>query len=104
MTATDKLVRRIVRTPGVCGGQPRIEGHRIRVRDIVMWFEALRMSADEIADEYGLSLSDIYLALAYYHANQKELREEWETDDTQVELLMKKYPSRLKAYQKGGKA
>lgn len=104
MTATDKLLRRIVRTPGVCGGQPRIEGHRIRVRDIVMWFEALRMSADEIADEYSLSLSDIYLALAYYHANQKELREEWEADDAQVEQLKKKYPSRLKAYQKGGKA
>ena len=104
MTATDKLAKRIVRTPGVCGGQPRIEGHRIRVRDIVMWFEALRMSADEIANEYDLSLSDIYLALAYYHANQQELQQEWDADDTYVEQLMEKYPSRLKAYLKGGKA
>ena len=24
-------------TPGVCGGKPRIAGHRIRVQDIVVW-------------------------------------------------------------------
>lgn len=104
MTATEKLAKRIVRTPEVCGGQPRIEGHRIRVRDVVMWFEALRMSADEIANEYDLSLSDIYLALAYYHANQQELQKEWDANDAYVEQMMEKSPSRLKAYQKGGKA
>lgn len=35
-------------TPGVCGGKPRIAGHRIKVRDIVIWHEKMAMSPDEI--------------------------------------------------------
>ena len=28
-------------TPGICGGKPRIAGHRIRVQDIVIWHEQM---------------------------------------------------------------
>ncbi|WP_333364954.1 DUF433 domain-containing protein [Microcoleus sp. herbarium14] len=28
-------------TPGICGGKPRIAGHRIRVQDIVVWHEQM---------------------------------------------------------------
>ena len=30
-------IEHIEMTPGVCGGRPRIAGHRIRVQDIVIW-------------------------------------------------------------------
>lgn len=89
MTSTEKLAKCIVRTPRVCGGLPRIEGHRIRVRDVGMWFEALRMSANEIANQYDLALSDIYLALAYFHANQQELQEEWDLDNAYLEQIVR---------------
>jgi len=36
----DFLAKRIVKTPGICGGKARIEGHRVRVRDIVKWFKS----------------------------------------------------------------
>ncbi len=34
MTAT--IISHIEITPGICGGKPRIAGHRIRVEDIVI--------------------------------------------------------------------
>lgn len=45
------------------------------------------MSADEIANEYDLQLMDVYLALAYYHANLEELQKSWKAADEQVEAL-----------------
>ena len=50
-------------TPGVCGGKPRVAGHRITVANIVIWHERLGKSADEIATEYDLTLADVYAAL-----------------------------------------
>lgn len=35
-------------TPGVCGGKPRIVGHRITVRNIVLWHERAGMPAGDI--------------------------------------------------------
>lgn len=100
----DFLAKRIVKTPEVCGGKARIEGHRIRVRDIVKWFEVLNMKADEIAYNYDLSLSDIYLALAYYHANQTELQKEWIKEDAIVKAQQKKLVSKLPKFHNHGKA
>lgn len=39
-------------TPGVCGGKPRIAGHRIKVQDIAIWHEKLGLSPDEIVSNY----------------------------------------------------
>lgn len=44
--AADRV--RIVSTPGICGGGPRIDGHRIEVEDIAIWHERMGMSPDEI--------------------------------------------------------
>ncbi len=42
MTAV--IAEHIKITPGVCGGKPRIAGHRIRVQDVVVWHEQMGMS------------------------------------------------------------
>jgi uncharacterized protein (DUF433 family) len=64
-------------TPGICGGKPRIAGHRIRVQDIVIWHEKMGMSPDEIIYHHPtISLSDVYAALAYYHEHLDEIRQE----------------------------
>ncbi|MEO0014001.1 MAG: hypothetical protein RLZZ535_2390 [Cyanobacteriota bacterium] len=36
MSKTSIILEHIEITPGVCGGKPRIAGHRIRVQDIVI--------------------------------------------------------------------
>lgn len=52
--ATKFLDQRIVKTPGVCGGKPRIDGHRITVQNIVIWHDRLEWAVDDIAHEYDL--------------------------------------------------
>jgi uncharacterized protein (DUF433 family) len=65
---------RIVSTPGVCGGRPRIDGHRITVEDVAIWHERLGMSPDEIVSAYPtITLSDVHAALAYYYEHRAEL-------------------------------
>lgn len=83
-------------TPGVSGGKPRIAGHRITVQDIVIWHERMGISADEIATEHGLTLSDIYAALAYYYDYRNEIDEAIRLDETLIAELRRKIPSKLK--------
>jgi uncharacterized protein (DUF433 family) len=84
-------------TPGVAGGKPRIAGHRITVQNIVIWHEQLGRSADEIATEYGLSLADVYAALAYYFDHRQEIDQAIRADEEFVAELRKRTPSKLKA-------
>ncbi|MBD2448332.1 DUF433 domain-containing protein [Nostoc sp. FACHB-152] len=83
-------------TPGICGGKPRIAGHRIRVQDIVIWHEQMGMSPDEILHHYpSISLADVYVALAYYHDNQEEIWQQIAADEEFARQLQEQSPSLL---------
>ncbi|MBE9104479.1 DUF433 domain-containing protein [Nostoc cf. edaphicum LEGE 07299] len=83
-------------TPGVCGGKPRIAGHRIRVQDIVIWHEQMGLSPDEIVYHYpSISLADVYAALAYYHDHQDEIRQEIAEGEAFVREVQAETPSIL---------
>jgi len=94
--ATKSLDQRIVRTPDICGGKPRIAGHRITVQNIAIWHDRLGWSADEIASEYDLELADIYAALAYYFAHREEINQSIREGKVFVEEMRRKTPSKLK--------
>lgn len=65
---------RIVSTPGICGGRPRIDGHRIQVEDIAIWHERMGMSPDQIVSEHpSITLADVHAALAYYYENRERI-------------------------------
>ncbi|OJW16808.1 MAG: hypothetical protein BGO49_15990 [Planctomycetales bacterium 71-10] len=69
----------MVATPGVRGGKPRIDGHRVTVADVAVWHERQGLSPDEIVDAHpSLTLSDVHAALAYYFENR---------DRTDAEIL-----------------
>jgi uncharacterized protein (DUF433 family) len=81
-------------TPGVCGGKPRIAGHRIRVEDIVIWHEKLGWSPDEIVSQYpSITLADVYAALAYYHDHLEEIRQQMHEDEEFACEMQAKTPS-----------
>ncbi len=82
-------------TKGVAGGNPRIAGHRITVQNVVIWHELLGLSADEIAAEYDLTLSDVYAALAYYYDHQAEIDKSIKDNESIVKTLAQKTPSRV---------
>jgi uncharacterized protein (DUF433 family) len=83
-------------TPGVCGGKPRIAGHRITVQNVVIWHEKTGMSPDEIVSQYpSITLADVYAALAYYHDNLEKIRVLIEADEEFVQQLQQQTPSLL---------
>lgn len=81
------LDQRIERDDGVCGGKPRIAGHRITVQDIVVWHERMGKSVDEIADEHDLPLADVYTALAYYFVHREDIDRSIEESRDYVEKM-----------------
>ncbi len=83
-------------TPGICGGKPRIAGHRITVQQIVIWHDRIGRSADEIATEYDLGLSDVYAALAYYFDHREETDRAIEDSDKWIVEMRQKTPSLVK--------
>ena len=56
---------RIVSTPGICGGRPRIDGHRITVEDIAIWHERMGMSPDEIVSSHS-SIATVPAFVPYF--------------------------------------
>ena len=82
-------------TPGMAGGEPRIAGHRITVRNIVIWHERMGKSVDEICSEYNLSLSDVYAALAYYFDHRETIDHDIEKREVFVAMMRKDTPSLL---------
>lgn len=72
---TDTLdLPRIVRTPGTCGGKPRIDGHRIKVEHIAVCYERLGLTPDEIVAQHPtLTLAQVHAALAYYFDHKDEI-------------------------------
>ena len=73
MSSTIDIGTFITQTPGTCGGRPRIAGTGVSVRRIAGWYKMGR-SPEEIADQFGhLALSQVFAALAYYHANRENI-------------------------------
>ncbi len=80
----DKL---LVRSPDVCGGLLRINGTRMTVNQVVVWYKQ-GYTPEEITDQYPhLTLAQIYTALAYYHANREEIEAELTAEKIEADQL-----------------
>jgi uncharacterized protein (DUF433 family) len=87
---------RIVSTPGTCGGKPRIAGHRITVKHIVMCHQRGGQSPDEIVSDYpSLTLSDIYAALVYYFNHEEQIDADIKADHEHWAEVERQKPVRL---------
>ncbi len=63
----------IVRVPGVCGGDPVVEGTRISVVFIVRQLQAGDDAMDIAASLPQLTPAAIYDAISYYHDHKAEI-------------------------------
>ena len=89
---------RIVKTPGTCGGRARIVGHRVRVQDIVIWYEHQGMTPDEIVSHIpSITLGDVHSALAYYFDHVQEIQDEIRADRVYADEFFRNNPSVLDA-------
>ena len=92
--AIPSITEHIVITPGTCGGKPRIAGHRIKVQHIAIAHDRGGLTPEEIVAQYdGITLADVYAALAYYHDHRAEIDADIQRGDHLYEELKKKQPS-----------
>jgi uncharacterized protein (DUF433 family) len=96
----------IVRTPGVCGGKPRIDGHRIKVEHVAICYERMGMSPDEIVSHHPtITLAQVHAALAYYYEHKGQIDADIEEGKRFVEeLKAKSPPSKLQSLLEARKA
>lgn len=85
----------IVKTPGTCGGKPRLKGHRIRVQDVAYYSEWCGWTPDQIAEALELTLAQVHAALTYYFENIEEIRDHMRQADELYEEMKRKTPSKL---------
>ena len=83
----------ITKTPGVCGGKARIDGHRVRVQDIVTDYEWNGLSPDEICQQYPtITLAQVHAALSYYYEHRDEIQADLASERLAVEKFQQSHP------------
>jgi uncharacterized protein (DUF433 family) len=94
---TSGLGEFIVKTTGVCGGQPRIAGTRIKVKHVYTWVERMGMTPAQVVAEYPhLTMAQIHAALAYYWSHCDEIQQDIENEEKPVaDLRAKAEPSKI---------
>jgi uncharacterized protein (DUF433 family) len=81
----------LVRSPDVCGGRLRINGTRITVNQLVVWYKQ-GYAPEEIVDQYPhLTLAQVYTSLAYYHANREEIESDLAAEKMEADRLEQAY-------------
>src|SRR5690242_9029983 len=84
-------------TPRVCGGKPRIAGHRIRVQDIAIEHEWSGWCPEEICFQHpGLTLAQVHAALAYYFDHRDAILGDIEADEKFVEEFLRQHPDGIR--------
>lgn len=92
----DVIADHIVKTPGTCGGKPRIAGSRIKVAMIAERHEREGISVAQILEDFPhITAAGVYAALAYYHDHRAEIDAEIREDADFIEKLMAETPSIL---------
>jgi len=84
----------IVRTSGIVGGEPRIAGRRIRVRDVVAARDLGGLTPEEIAASVypELTLAEVYSALAYYEDHRDEIERATRRESPLIRRFLKAHP------------
>ncbi|SRR5581483_4697391 len=77
----------IVSDPDMCFGKPRISGTRLTVKDVISHHRFQGMSAEEIADDWKVSLAAVYAAFAYYYDHKEEIDRSFIEDKQFIQSL-----------------
>ena len=88
MAATVLSIDTIVSDPQIRGGRPTIAGRRITVSDLIARYVYHKMTPEEIAIQFALTLGQVHAALAYYYTHQKEIDDEIRQDEEEAERLL----------------
>ena len=82
-------------TPEVRGGKPRIVGRRTTVADVVVMHLQMGNLLAIVAEEYDLSLSEVYGAMAYYYDHKAKIDQSMAQSDAFVKTMQPQASSSL---------
>ena len=91
-STTILAIEHIVRTPHISGGNPRIAGRRIKVSEIVLWHLHSQWAIEKIAQQFDLTLAQVYAAIAYYYDHRQEIDQQIEDEKTLEKTLETEFP------------
>ncbi len=85
----------IVCTPGVLGGEPCIDGHRISVRHIAAARDIYGLDPQATIREFypGLTLAEVHAALAYFEDHREQMAAITVAEDEFVERFKRENPT-----------
>lgn len=86
-----------------CSAKPRIKGRRITVANVAVWHLWQGDTVQRIAEDYQLTLPQIYSALAYYYDHQAIIDRQIETERVRYEAAAAT-PTRLEQKLRAGHA
>jgi len=78
----------IVSDPDIREGHPVISGSRVRVVDLIASHLYRKLSADELATNFNLTLAQVYAALAYYYQHKSDLDDVMRSETQQAESYL----------------
>src|SRR5215831_13466328 len=84
---TDLMIDHIVSDPEHRRGKPRIKGTGITVQNIIEDL-ANGLTPERIAEEFDLTLGQIYAGLSYYYDHKIEIDQAIEADKHELESIL----------------
>jgi len=84
----------VICTPGLLGGEPRLAGYRIRVRDVAAARDLGGHSPEVIAGSVfpSLTLAQVYAALAYFEDHKPELEAAARDEERRIAAFQSENP------------
>lgn len=83
------LIDEIVSDPKIRNGRPVIKGTGICVSDIVAWhLHGDKLPLHQIAEDFGLTLGQVYAAITHYYLHQDEIDAEMRQSDKDADQLL----------------
>lgn len=70
----------IVSTPGICQGQPRIQGTRITVKFLATMIDHPQWPMEAICENFNLEPAQVHAAWAYYYHHRAEIEAQLQAD------------------------
>jgi uncharacterized protein (DUF433 family) len=89
MAANILNIQEIVSDPKVRGGRPSIKGTGLTVMNVVLVHTTgEKLSFEDIADHYHLSLGQVHAAMSYYYLHHEALDAQLEQEMAETEELL----------------
>ena len=99
--ATIHPINLVVSDPDIRGGQPMIVDSSVRVVDLIASHLYRRLTADELATNFNLSLAQVHAGLAYYYQNKATIDATLRSDAEQADTYLQQLEQQGKLIQRG---